>query len=170
MQWRRREICFKLALLRSMLKRSSVTIAAAVRGKPSLPTVLARLWPIASAAQVMKGISPVTSMGRMLGHGLRAHVHTPHNVPSTVSITDTGGSVTSASMPSIMRELLLLVVNYSASGKHAVQSLLLSDSTTVRVVVNALRLAQCFCSGPLSLTCSFIALLLSPFLLTCLAC
>ena len=43
-----------------------------------------------------------------------------------------------------LHELLLLIVNYSASGKHAVQSLLLSDSTTVRVVVNALRLAQYF--------------------------
>ena len=139
MQWRRREICFKLALLRSMLKRSSVTVAAAVRGKPSLPTVLARLWPIASAAQVMNGNTPAISIRRtsMLGHGLRAHEHTQCNVSSTVSITDAGAIVTSAIMPSIMRELLLLAVNYSANGMHAVQSLLLSDSTTVRLVTNA---------------------------------
>ena len=133
MHWRRREICFALGLLRSMLKQSSVTVAAALGAKVPLPMLLARLWPIASQAEAVMGDVPVTSMGRTLGHGPRVHAQTPQTFPSTASITDAGASAMPTIMPSIMQEVLLLIVNYSASGMHAVQSLLLSDSTTVRV-------------------------------------
>ena len=133
MHWRRREICFALGLLRSMLKQSSVTVAAALGAKVPLPMLLARLWPIASQAEAVMGDVPVTSMGRTLGHGPRVHAQTPQTFPSMASITDAGASAMPTIMPSIMQEVLLLIVNYSASGMHAVQSLLLSDSTTVRV-------------------------------------